>query len=333
MKTTSIMIQSLCVPCFNHCRHCLLCWDGRIEGANWDRSIRIAERLLNELRTELPEINSQFSFGYSMEHPDLREAIRTLSKLGSVQSGFLQCDGMKMRTEQECDELMRMLHSERIRELNFTVYGSREFHDSFARREGDYDLLVRMMESAKRFDVPFSVGIPLVKENINQIEALVAVLNELGSKKVFLFIPHEEGRGKDIQSLRVRKQELSVLSDVTRRLLNDEIFRSEAEWLEVASIQHESQRMILISLRPDNVEEYEHKSAVSIVNEIESLDDEYYSSFPNFKELAEEYGDTTGDGLYRFRDLFHHYRNRYAEDHDVHVYDVTDERQSGSRRY
>jgi len=268
-----------------------------------------------------------------MEHPDLRGAIRNLSRLGSVQSGFLQCDGMKMRTEQECDELMKMLHSEQIRELNFTVYGSREFHDSFAGRKGDYDLLVRMMESAKRFDVPFSVGIPLLKENINQIEAQVSVSNELGSAKVYLFIPHEEGRGKDIQSCRVRKQDLSVLSEGTRRLLNVEVFRSEAEWLEEATIQHESQRMILISLRPDNVDEYEHKNAVSIVNEIEALDEEYYSSFPNFKELAEEYGDTTSDGLYRFRDLFYHYRILYAEDHDVHVYDVTDERQSGSRRY
>lgn len=42
--------------------------------------------------------------------------------------------------------------------------------------------------------------------------------------------------------------------------------------LEDAAIQHESQGMLLISLRPHNVDEYEHKSAVSIVNEIKALE-------------------------------------------------------------
>ena len=151
METSSVMIQSLCVPCYNHCRYCLLSWDGKVEGSPWSRSVGLAERLLNELRTELPEINSQFSFGYSMEHPNLREAIRTLRRLGSPQAQFLQCDGMRMRSETECNDLMRMLHDEQIKELNFTVYGTRDYHDGFAGRKGDYDLLMRMMKSARVF--------------------------------------------------------------------------------------------------------------------------------------------------------------------------------------
>ena len=91
--------------------------------------------------------------------------------------------------------------------------------------------------------------------------------------------------------------------------------------------------MILITLRPDNIEEYENGSAVDIVREIETLDEKYYSSFPGFAELAEVYGNQDGDRMYRFRDLFHHYRLLYAKEYDAQVYDVTDERQSGSRRY
>ena len=29
----------------------------------------------------------------------------------------------------------------------------------------------------------------------------------------------------------------------------------------------------------------------------------------------------------------YHYRTQYAQEHDIQVYDVTNERQSGSRRY
>ena len=91
--------------------------------------------------------------------------------------------------------------------------------------------------------------------------------------------------------------------------------------------------MILISLRADNIDGYEKRDALSVVREIERLDDEYHSAFPDFKTLSDVYGDKNGDKLYGVRDLFAHYRAQYAAEHNVRVYDVTDERYSGSRRY
>ena len=70
-----------------------------------------------------------------------------------------------------------------------------------------------------------------------------------------------------------------------------------------------------------------------MLQEIERLDDSYYSAFPGFSELAALYGDLTGDRLYRIRDLYYHHRSLYACDHGVHIYDVTDETRSGSRRF
>ena len=72
---------------------------------------------------------------------------------------------------------------------------------------------------------------------------------------------------------------------------------------------------------------------MSVLEEIEALDQEYYSAFPTFAELAEKYGDSEGKRLYRVRDMYHHYRSQYALEHKLDLYDVTDERQSGSRRY
>jgi len=288
---------------------------------------------MKELREQQPEVQRGFSFGYSMEHPDMKDAIRTLRRLGGPTADYLQCDGMKMRNDTECIELMGILHDEGIKQLNFTLYGLSNYHDCFAGRKGDFELLMRMMRAAKTFRIPFSTGIPLTTENIHQVDHLISILQKIGSEKVFLTIPHEEGRGKLLRDVRLSMQGFLSLSAETQKLMNKKIYRTERDWLQESEPIHDNQRMILISLRPDNIEDYEKQSAMSIIREIEALDELYYSSFPSFQELARIYGNPNGEKMYRIRDLYYYYRTQYAQDHDIQVYDVTDERQSGSRRY
>ena len=333
MQTASVMIQSLCVPCCNRCRYCLLSWDGTVEGADWNRSVALAKRFLHELREQRPDVSSSFSFGYAMEHPNLPDAIRTLSELGSPTAHFLQCDGMRMRNDAECSALTDMLRREGIERLGFTVYGLAEYHDRFAGRTGDYALLLRMMRAASASGIPFDTGIPLTSENADQIDELADTLKAAGNEHVRLFVPHEEGRGKALRAIRIGRSDLARLSDASRRLLNETVYRTESDWLQHPEATRESKRQILISLRRDTIDEYEKRSAESVVKEIESLDEQYYAAFPCFEELAERYGDPHGEKLYRSRDLFHHYRMLYAEEYGVCVCDVTDERRSGSRRY
>ena len=332
IQTKSVLIQTLCVPCRNRCRYCLLSWDGQTVGAAWERSVSLAERLIGELKEARPGVNVSFSFGYSMEHPDLRNAIRTLKRLGSPTAKFLQCDGMAMRDEKQCRDLMEMLKDEGVKTLSFTVYGSEKYHDRFAGRRGDFALLLRMMRAASASGISFSTRIPITKENINDANELIPLLKNVGNEKVSLFIPHAEGRGKNLEPIRLQAQDLSALSPENREVLNTKIYRTEAEWLSAPSPAQTS-RAILISLRADNIENYESRDAFSVVEEIEGLDEAYYAAFPSFEELARDYGDPEGQCLYSFRDLWHRYRMRYAAEHDLKIYDVTDERQSGSRRY
>ena len=332
MKTTSVLIQSLCAPCFCRCRYCLLSWDGHVVGADWERSVNLAERFIKELTEQAPEIKTGFSFGYSMEHPDLKKALKTLRRLGSPTADFLQCDGMKMRDGKECASLMETLVSEGVKELNFTVYGKEEYHDRFAGRKGDYVLILRMMKAAKNAGLYFTAGVPLTGGNIEQIDDVVSVLKDAGCGKIRLFIPHEEGRGKSLSKIRLKQSELQLISPENRALLNGNIYKTEGDWLKEREPVRGEERTIILSLCSDNIDEYEKRGALSVVHEIERLDEEYYAAFPDFKELANTYGEKNGDKMYRIRDLYHHYRMKYAEEHGVSVYDVTDERQSGSRR-
>jgi hypothetical protein len=190
-----------------------------------------------------------------------------------------------------------------------------------------------MISSALSQGLCVSIGIPLTVENISQADPLICELKKHGVEKIALFVPHEEGRGKSLSDIRLDEKAFVGLSGESSKLINRSVYRSEREWITCTDIPAESRRMLLISLRPDNIERYEKMSADSIIREIETLDDQYYNTFPDFRELADEYGNYESGRIYRFRDLFYHYRKMYEKDHCIQVYDVTDERQSGSRRY
>ena len=333
METESILIQNLCVPCACRCRYCLLSWDGKSVGITWERSVRFAERFKERVKEERPSLKVDFSFGYSMEHPDLRDALRTLKELGSPQAEYLQCDGMRMRDEKECKELMEMLSSEGIGQLNFTFYGLEKYHDGFAGRKGEFSNILRMMKAASEEGLGVSAGIALTSESADQIDELIDILNKTADlSRIFLFIPHEEGRGESIANIRFTKEDEKKLSEEAFGLLNKGIFKTEAEWIR-DGFSEETKRTLILSLRADNIEKYEGMDPFDIIKETDDLDDAYYGSFPSLAELAKKYGDPDGKRYFRQRDLFSHYRKLYAAEHGVSVYDVTDERQSGSRRY
>ena len=99
METKSVMLQTLCVPCACRCRYCLLRWDGKTVGADYDRSQRFAERFYAWIRQERPELAFHFFFGYSMEHPRLLDAVDFMNRIDSRSGKFLQCDGLAFREE------------------------------------------------------------------------------------------------------------------------------------------------------------------------------------------------------------------------------------------
>ncbi len=332
VTTKSVLVQDLCVPCECRCRYCLLRWDGRPVGIPWDDFERFAGRFLAEAAADRPGLSCRFAFGYSMEHPRLREALRFLRRVGSPQADFLQCDGMRMRSERECASLAEMLREEGVRSLNFTFYGLRDYHDRFAGRSGDFELMLRMLRAGTEAGLGVSVGIPLTAENAPQADALLDELRENGCRALRLFIPHEEGRGRALAPVRLRESELASLSEDAKRLLNRTVYRTERAWI-ADGAPEDSGRSILISLRADNIEHCEGLRADALIREIETLDERYYAAFPDFGELAARYGDPDGERLYGSRDLAAHYRRRFAEENALAVYDVTDERQSGSRRF
>jgi hypothetical protein len=331
--TKSVMLQTLCVPCACRCRYCLLSWNGKAIGADYARSERFAERFYTWLQKERPDLSFHFSFGYSMDHPILFDALDFMNRIGSVSGKFLQCDGMAFRTETELNDLLCELKKHGVESLNFTFYGTQAYHDRFAGRNGDHEFLLCFMEMAARIGFKVSAGVPLTKENIEQMDDLFTELEEHGGRDTRLFVPHGEGRGAALENIRVSRDDLSMMSAQARAELNQKVYQTESEWCTIKGGEPEQNRSLLISLTNNNIGQLEQMPFSEIIAEVEALDEAYYAAFPSFKELLNRYGDREGNKLYSRRDLFHRCRQQYDKEFGIEVYDVTDERQSGSRRY
>lgn len=332
MKTVSILLQTLCVPCGCRCRYCLLSWDGHCVGADYERSQDYARKFSHYIKEHRPEMDFHFTFGYSMEHPNLPEALDFLNEIGSVQGRFLQLDGMRLRSAAEADQLMEQLTAHGVKSVNFTFYGLQAYHDRFAARNGDFDHLLTIAKSAAAHGLETSAGIPLTVENADQAEQLITLLEQAGIPEISVFIPHEEGRGVHLAPIRFTLGDWEQLGPKARDKLNRKAFRPEGEWVS-GTWPEEQHRALILSLAPENIGQFEAMDFAQVICYGESLDEQYYASLPSFAELCRLYGNPGGDAFYSKRDLFRHYQMHYIADHNLTLYDVTDERFCGSRRF
>lgn len=332
MKTVSINVMNLCVPCENRCRYCLLSYDGRIGGVDYKRSEAYAKRFYEWLQDNRPDLSFLFGFGYSMEHPDLLGAIDFCQSIGSATGEFLQFDGMKFRTDAELETLLQQLKDHGIKLIDLTFYGTESHHDRFAARAGDYRLLMNTLTKANKVGLDVTVSIPITHENVNQLDDLIAELEQHGAQQIRCFVPHSEGRGRLLDPVRFSAEDYQNLSDDVRGRINWNHFKTESEWLKYGFPVNEK-RVLTVTLTPDNVGFFEGQSFADTIAYLEKLDDDYYAAIPTVGELAKIYGNLNGDRYYSARDLYLSYQRRYIADHKLEVYDINDERQCFSRRF
>lgn len=332
MKTVSINVMNLCVPCENRCRYCLLSYDGKLGGVDYKRSEDYAKRFYEWLRENRPELSFLFGFGYSMEHPNLLDAVDFCRSIGSPAGEFLQFDGMKLRTDAELNALLRQLKNHGIQLIDLTFYGTESYHDRFAARTGDYRLMMRTLAQANAVGLDVAVSIPVTHENAWQMDGLIAELQTYKTQRIACFVPHSEGRGRLLDAVRFSAEDYARLSENTRNRINTTRFKTEAQWLKCGFPQSEK-RVLTVTLTPENMAFFEGLPFEKTIAYLEKLDDDYYAAIPTVEELAKLYGNPDGEHYYNARDLYLSYQRRYIAEHSIEIYDMNDERQCFSRRF
>lgn len=331
MKTTSLNILNLCVRCYNHCKYCLLSWDGKCLGIEYERSVVYARKFYNWLKNTHKDIHFTYYFGYSMDHPDLPNAIKFMQETNSPSGEFLQFDGMKMRTRAELDSLFTIIAELGVKLIDFTFYGTKEYHDQFAGRKGDFALMMDSVEIALDKGLNVEVGIPITKENLSQIDTLLSQLPQ-DKIKIFLFTPHSGGRGSHLSDAKITLDDYEKLSSNAKRYFNRNRNQTPVEWLHSGESAPQN-RVLTLSLLPSNIDFLENQTFEDTLRDLEKLDEDYYDKIPDFQSLLERYAAPEDMHLYSKKDLYLLYRKKYMEEEKINVLDVTDERFSGSLRY
>ena len=220
-----------------------------------------------------------------------------------------------------------------VKHLNWTFYGTQAYHDRFAARRGDFDFMLRLLDKAVARGLETSVRMPLTRENAAQAGELFNILSGHGAGRITPFVPHAEGRGVLLNPVRLTQSAYESLDARVRDRMNRAHYRTEAEWLSSNDWNEPDKRNLIISLTNDNIDKMETTPFDEIISEIERLDETYYAALPSYEALAAQYGRVNGEEFYSRRDLFAGYQKAYIREHNLTLYDVTDERYSGSRRF
>ncbi len=333
MQTTSIGVSTLCVPCENRCRYCLLSWDGRLLGADYARCQRYAEGFWHWLRENRPNISFQFYYGYSMEHPHLTDAIDFAKRIGSAGGEFLQLNGLQFRQQEELAHWLQSIQAHGIRTVDLTFYGTQAYHDRFAGRKGDFQYMLDILEQANLLGLDVNISIPVTGENINQTESLLDIFEGFSIQNFRVFIPHREGRGAGLENIRLNAPDLKKLSPRVLSHVNTDRYKSEQQWIQEGMFVTPQKRMLGLSLTPENISFFENMPYADTITYLEALDDDYYRAMPALEELARRYGDPKSQKLFDQRDLYLYYQSQYVRENQLILYDINDERQCFSRRF
>lgn len=331
MKTISVSIENLCVPCHCGCRHCLLSSQHCATGVDYHRGQAFAARFYDWMRENRPDLSGLFYVGYCNEFPELKEHIAFVKKYVPGYD-FLQFNGLAFRSEAEIKHLLETVKAGGIRLIDLTFYGLREYHDRFAGRKGDFDFLLRILRMAENVSLDVAVSIPLTMENAGEMEPLFAVLAAYKVKQYSVFLPHDKGRGAGLAGQRVTKAVFDSLPQTVRDNFIRIPHKTEGEWLAMDRLPTAETRALTLALTPENMDRLETMDPGRIIRELEAMDDAWYAAVPSAEELARTYGRPENTQLFRFRDLYLHWQKQYLRDHPLDIPDMNDERHSFSTR-
>lgn len=332
MKTTSIGIENLCVPCHAYCRYCLLSSCGKATGVDYSRGKCFAKRLHAELKEKRPDLQVFHYIGYCMDDSNLLDYIRFSQEIDAPSARFLQLNGLRFRGRSETAELIRQIHEAGVESVDLTFYGTRAYHDKFAGRAGDFDFLLELLRAANEEGLDVYASLPVTKENIGETDELLELLDGFRLSRTSVFLPHSKGRGRSMSNLRLTADDCVDLSPRLAAYLSE--YRTEETFLKAPALERPQSRSLILSLKPDNIQWLESLAAEEIISYLEEMDDNYYGAIPPVEELAVRYGNRNGKRMYRrFRDLYLEWQQRFLEDTGARIWDMNDETHHFSVRY
>jgi len=330
MKSTSLMVMNLCVPCPCDCRYCLLSSCRRATGVAFQRGKAYVQRFRQWAAQNRPDLPVHLCIGYCMETPDLPDYLRFSRETNAPWAGFLQLNGLKYRSDEAMTVWLRNVQQEGVTTIDLTIYGDEAYHDAFAGRKGDFAHMMRLMNAASALGFDISVSMPLTQENMTMAAPLMERFIPIAGVTCRAFLPHSKGRGAGMSHLRLTKADFDGLPEVVRSHFSRVETLTEAQWIARGEYPPIPSRTLYLVLRPEEMDALEQEDFASVIARLEKTHDNYLAAMPDDAALARLYGNPQGQQLFRLRDLRLKWQQRWVQEHPE-VPDLHDEQVSGAR--
>ena len=296
-------------------------YNGGVAGAGYKRGKDLARRIASE-----SPVKFNYYIGFCMDTPEHFDYIAFCRETGSSSGRFLQMNGFAGKLYGDIEVLMGRIRDAGVELIDLTFYGLPDYHDSFAGRAGDFELLMKMLKAANAVQLPAHISAPITEENAGQMEGLFDILSKFNTDSIGLYLPHAKGRGWLLEPKRLRNSTFEQLPMPVRLHMPKIRTQTEAQWHHEGVFPEPEERCLTLSLTSKNIGRYEGISALDMIKELETLDDAFYAAVPPAAELAGLYGDPAGDKLYRYRDLVLFWTRKYVRENNIALHDMTDER-------
>jgi heme b synthase len=191
--------------CNLRCVHCRSSSGEEVKG-HPDFSLEEAKRMLDDIASYAKPV-----VVLSGGEPLVREDVFDIARYGT-EKGLRMClatNGVLV-TDETCEHIK----ASGIKIVSLSLDGStREVHDDFRCQEGAFDGTLRAARLFKKHGIEFIINSSFTKRNQEEIPRVYRLAKELGATAWYMFMIVPTGRGEDIMSELISKEEYEEILD------------------------------------------------------------------------------------------------------------------------
>jgi hypothetical protein len=323
IEVTGLFIEHCGTRCANHCRFCII---GNLKADNLpiEQFAALVERFDDWKTTrKMPRFDVIFNWmraaNWSMD--DAAAMMKLHHRVMPQIRKTLFMGGIDFKSD--CDLKVWLGGHRKLGTdlLWVSLAGSREMHDKWAGRKGDFEFNMRAIGLANDLGYTRGEVLFLTKSTLPLLEELLDTLDAIpGREWRKIRVVHYRGRGKRMMHERITTEDLQLLSArVLKDLQERESLRTEAEWIRLFQKEEVSKPLngrLLLNVTKNNIADLEAMTCDELIGDLENRTQQVWEALPDVEYLCNRYGavDSLDTRLYPAGELERIWVDRYLEE-------------------
>lgn len=320
IKITGVGTVNDTGQCVTRCRWCAF---GNIGAYNLtaERISAVLERLIEWRDRNRPaDFKVSFRWGRSFNF-DLKTLVaraKLYKRVFGGQEKSIPFGGIYFKPDDQLKTWLLERKDIGIEKIVASFAGTRELHDKWACKKGEFEQLVRASWIAGEIDIEYSENLFLTRSTLPLLDELMDLLDAIPGRKSRTIGPvHYRGRAQKMEEERITEDIMQALpSRVNKYFHTRDSMETERDWIEVISAGNRGpiEVELLLFIDSSNIDWIETTPIEDVLADLEARTRRAYAAIPTIQELCERYSDRENGRMYSFAwELEKKWLNRYLQ--------------------